>query len=47
MRFGFPVATVAHVNMAEEEEKALTLENGAAQISARGGEVITLKITPD
>lgn len=46
IRFGFLVASAALANMAEETQAPLAVENGAVQISARGGEVLTLKITP-
>jgi mannosylglycerate hydrolase len=45
IRFGFPVGHVARVNMAEEEAAALAVESGTVQVEARGGEVVTLKIT--
>ena len=46
IHFGFPVASAMRTNMAEEEESPLTVENGKVQTEARGGEVLTLKITP-
>ncbi len=47
IRFGFPVGQVFRVNMAEEEAAPLDVEAGAVQLEVGGGEVVTLKITPE